>query len=169
MKKIGLLLVLGLSVAAYAQSSADVAPTANTSPTAASFPFERIQAPTNADLYCAGFISQAHQPDANYVAGALNTPNTTRFVNGDLLYLTGTGYQVDKEYTILREIVDPNQHEAFAGQTKLIKSVGQPYAELARVKIVDTRNKMAIAQVELRPLRSGECQDCWTHSDGERF
>ncbi|HEX4489161.1 MAG TPA: hypothetical protein VH088_23000 [Terriglobales bacterium] len=148
MKKIGLLLILGLSVAAYAQSTADVAPTANTSPTAASFPFERIQAPTNADLYCAGFISQTHQPDANYVAGGLNTPNTTRFVNGDLLYLSGTGYQLDKEYTILREIVDPNEHEAFVGQSKLIKSVGQPYAELARVKIVDTRNKMAIAQVE---------------------
>jgi hypothetical protein len=148
MKKIGLLLLLALSVAATAQNSAEAPAVPQTSPTASSFPFERIQAPTSADLYCAGFISQQQQPNANYVAGGLNTPNTTRFVNGDLLYLAGGGYQLDKQYTILREIVDPNRHEAFNGQDKMIKSIGQPYAELARVKIVDTRNKMAIAQVE---------------------
>ncbi len=148
MKKIGLLLLLALSVAATAQNSAEAPAVPQTSPTASSFPFERIQAPTNADLYCAGFISQQQQPNANFVAGGLNTPNTTRFVNGDLLYLAGGGYQLDKQYTILREIVDPNRHEAFSGQDKMIKSIGQPYAELARVKIVDTRNKMAIAQVE---------------------
>lgn len=148
MKKTGLLLLLFLTAAAYAQSGPDAAGGPQTSPTAVSFPFERIQAPTSADLYCAGFVSQQQQPNANYVAGGLNTPNTTRFVNGDLIYLAGGGYQTDKEYAILREIVDPNRHEAFKGQDKLIKTMGQPYAELARVKIIDTRNKMAIAQVE---------------------
>lgn len=148
MKKIGLLLLLCVSVAANAQAGADAASGAQTVQTAASFPFERIQAPTNADLYCAGFISQQAQPNANYVAGGLNTPNTTRFVNGDLLYLAGSGYQLEKEYTILREITDPNRHEAFDGQYKMIKSIGQPYAELARVKVIDTRNRMAIAQVQ---------------------
>lgn len=148
MKKTGLLLLLCLTVAGHAQSGPEAASGPQTVPTAASFPFERIQAPSNADLYCAGFISQQLQPNANYVAGGLQMPNTTRFVNGDLIYLAGSGYQTEKEYTILREIVDPNKHEAFKGQDRMIKSMGQPYAELARVKVIDTRSKMAVAQVE---------------------
>ena len=118
MKKTGLLLLLCLTVAANAQSSADVAAGPQTTPTAVSFPFERIQAPTSADLYRAGFISQQLQPNANYVAGGLQTLNTARFVNGDLIYLAGSGYQLDMEFTILREIVDPNRHEALPGKTR---------------------------------------------------
>jgi hypothetical protein len=150
MKKTGLLLVFCCTLAAYAQQAgpADQAAGAATVQTAATYPFERIQAPSSADLYCAGFVSKQLQPNADYVAGGLQTPNTTKFVNGDLIYLSGSGYQTDKEYSILREIVNPNKHEVFAGQDRLVKSIGQPYAELAKVRIVDTRSKMAIAQVE---------------------
>jgi hypothetical protein len=112
------------------------------------FPFERVQTPTNADIYCAGFINQNRLPNANFVAGGLQTPNTTKYATGEVLYLGGGGYQVGQEYTVLRELRNPNKHELFAGQDHLLKLMGQPYAEQARVKIVDTRSKMAIAQVE---------------------
>ena len=39
-----------------------------------SFPGERVQTPTYSDLYCAGFISKQTLPDANFVAGGLQTP-----------------------------------------------------------------------------------------------
>ena len=41
-----------------------------------------------------------------------------------------------------------NEDPAFAGQPKLLKATGQPYAELGRIKIVDTRNHAPIARVE---------------------
>ncbi len=44
--------------------------------------------------------------------------------------------------------VDPNQYELFAGQHSMLKAMGQPYSELGRVRIVDTRGKMAVAHVE---------------------
>jgi len=162
MKKTGLLLLMLVALTAWAQqndsTAADQSGPQGTLPTSASFPTERVQTPTNTDLYCAGFISKQLLPNANFVAGGLQTPNTTKFVNGDMVYLAGGGYQTGQEYTILRELRDPNRYEIYAGQRTLLKDTGQPYSELARVRVVDTRSKMAIAQVEFScdPVNPGD-------------
>jgi hypothetical protein len=150
MKKTGLFVLL-LATAAWAQN----APEGNltqapegTSPTTASFPTERVQTATYADLYCAGFISKQILPDANYVAGGLQTPATTHFTPGDMVYLQGSGYSAGAEYEIVRALRDVNEYETYPGQKKLLKETGQPYEEVGRVKVIDTRNKTAIAQIE---------------------
>ena len=76
MKKTGrLLLLLCLALAAAAQQAdpgaTDQAAPQGTIPTTVSFPIERLQTPTNADLYCAGFVSKQVLPNANFVAGGL--------------------------------------------------------------------------------------------------
>ena len=72
MKKSGLLVLL-LATAAWAQTGSDSAVAADapqgTFPTSATFPSQRVQTPTYADLYCAGFINKQLLPDANFVAG----------------------------------------------------------------------------------------------------
>lgn len=154
MKKIGLLLLL--AVTAWAQpaspapavDSADQGSSQATLSTNASFPTERVQTPTYADLYCAGFISKQVLPDANFVLGGLHTPNTTKFVNGDIVYLAGSGYQAGAQFTIVRELKDPNHYEVYPGQHAAVSAAGQPYSEVARVRVIDTRSKAAIAQVE---------------------
>jgi len=108
----------------------------------------RVQTPTYADLYCAGFISRQTLPDANFVAGGLQTPTTTKFTRGDMVYLEGTGFSAGAEYEIVRALRDVNEYETFVGQKKLLKETGQPYEEVGRVKIIDTRSKTAIAQIE---------------------
>ena len=152
MKKTGLLLLLCLTVAAAAQqadsTAADQAAPQNTEITTGTFPVERVQTPTNADLYCGGFVSKDLVPNAKFVAGGLESPNTTKFATNDTIFLAGQGYQVGQQYQIVRELVDPNQYELFAGQHSMLKAMGQPYAELGRVRIVDTRNKMAVGHVE---------------------
>lgn len=155
MKKTGLLVLL-LATAAWAQTAVDGGSTggggadapAGTAPTTASFPVERIPTPTYADLNCAGFINKQVLPDSNYIAGGLETPQTTKFTRGDIVYLHGTGYAAGAEYEIIRALRDINEYEMFPGQTKLLKATGQPYEEVGRVKVIDTRSKAAIAQVE---------------------
>ena len=149
MKKTGLLLLL-LATAAWAQSGADANSEApqGTAPTSASFPTERVQTPTYADVYCAGFISKQILPDANYVAGGLETPTTTKFTRGDVIYLMGTGYSAGAEYEIVRALRDVNEYEMFPGQKKLLKETGQPYEEVGRIKIIDTRSRAAVARIE---------------------
>jgi hypothetical protein len=162
MKKIGLLILL-LAVAACAQDSSagsagDVNAPQGTIPTSNSFPTERIQTPTYADLYCAGFINKQVLPNANYVAGGLQTPNTTKFVTGDIIYLAGTGYSIGAQYTVLRELKDQNRYEVFPGQRKVLAETGQPYGEIGRVRVIDTRSKMAIASVDFScdPINPGD-------------
>jgi hypothetical protein len=150
MKKTGLLVLL-LATAAWAQSGAEgsaaEAPQ-GTSPTSNTFPTERVQTPTYADLYCAGFISKQTLPDANFVAGGLQTPTTTKFTRGDLIYLEGTGYTAGAEYEVVRALRDVNEYEMYPGEKKLLKETGQPYEEVGRIKIVDTRNRTAIGEIE---------------------
>jgi hypothetical protein len=161
MKKTVLLIIL-LAIAASAQDATTTAADTNgpqgTAPSSVSFPVERVQTPTYADMYCAGFISKTLLPDANYVAGGLQTPNTTKFVTGDIVYLSGSGYTTGGQYSILRELKDQNRYEVFPGQGKMLAATGQPYGEIARVKIVDTRNKMAIGQIEYScdPVNPGD-------------
>src|ERR1700752_5458289 len=102
MKKTGFLLVL-VAATALAQDAnttvADASAPQGTSPTSVSFPVQRIQTPTYADLYCAGFINKSLLPNANYVAGGLQTPNTRKFVTGDVVYLAGRGSTTGAQYT----------------------------------------------------------------------
>src|SRR5437660_12059146 len=112
MKKTVLLLsLLLLVVAAQAQqtdaSSANPAAEPSpegTLPTSVSFPIERVQTPTNADIYCAGFLTKQSVPNANFVAGGIHTPNTTKFVDGEMIYLGGRGHQKGEQYTNSREL-----------------------------------------------------------------
>ncbi len=162
MKKIGLLVLLATS-AVWAQSAADVAAASPTTPdrtilTSSNFPIQRVMMPTYADVYCAGFINRQTLPDANFIAGGLDTPETTKFVRGDVVYLKGSGYTAGAEYEIVRALHDINEYEMFPGQAKLLKATGQPYEEVGRVRVIDTRSKTAVAEVEYScdPLNPGD-------------
>jgi hypothetical protein len=162
MKKIGLLVLLA-ATASWAQAGADGAPADSTTPqgtilTSANFPVQRVQMPTYADVYCAGFINRQTLPDANFVAGGLETPGTTKFVRGDVVYLQGSGYSAGAQYEIVRALRDINEYEMFPGQAKLLKATGQPYEEVGRVRVIDTRSKTAVALIEYScdPINPGD-------------
>jgi hypothetical protein len=167
MKKTGLLLCLALAIAAPAQQINPIAMTGTqanwhepegTSPTSTNVIIERVQTPTYADLYCGGFISKSLIPNANFVSGGLETPTTTKNANGAIVYLAGSGYQTGQKYQIVRELRDPNRYELFPGQHSVLKATGQPYSEVGWVQVIDTRSRMAIAQVQFScdPVNPGD-------------
>ncbi len=175
MKKTGLLLLLCLTVAAAAQQAdsapADQAAPQNTETTTGTFPIERVQTPTNADINCGGFVNKELVPNSKFVAGGLESPNTTKFATNDTIFLAGQGYQTGQQYEIVRELVDPNKYELFAGQHSMLKAMGQPYSELGRVRIVDTRGKMAVAHVEFscEPMVPGDIAMPYTEKPAIAF
>ncbi|HEX8814875.1 MAG TPA: hypothetical protein VF753_05180 [Terriglobales bacterium] len=153
MKKTVLLLVIGLMASACAQQVKPAdnpdnipAPT-GTMPTTKTFPIVRVEAPNEVDLACAGFVTRQLLPNTNYVSGGLYTPNTTKYANGDIIYLTGK-YDLGQQYQIVRELQDPNRFELYPGQFGMLKQMGQPYSTVGVVRIVDVRSKDAIGQVE---------------------
>jgi hypothetical protein len=163
MKKTGLLLLLTVMVTAtfaVAQQSTtastpDASGIVNTS---VNVPFVRYQTPTATDIYCAGFITKDRIPDANYVNGGLQTPISTKFQNGELVYLAGSGYQAGQLYSIIRELRDVNEYELYPGQRKVLAGAGRAYGDIGRVRVVDTRSHSAIAQVEFScdPINPGD-------------
>jgi len=161
MKKIGLLLILCAAVGAPAQQSTparDQSTPAGTLPTNLNFPVERIVAPTSSDLYCAGFVTKNLLPNVNFVAGGLDTPSTTNYGDSEIVYLNGKGYELGKRYSVVRELRDPNRYETYRGQFAMLKTMGQPYSELGIVRVVDTRSRSAVAQVEFScsPILPGD-------------
>jgi hypothetical protein len=157
MKKTGLLLLL-LASLAVAQPSAATPDASSIVNTSVNMPFVRYQTPTKADIYCAGFINKDRLPDANYVNGGLQTPTSTKFEVGELVYLSGTGYQAGQLFSIVRELRDVNEYEIYPDQRKLLKAAGHPYGEIGRVRVLDTRNRSAIAQVvySCDPINPGD-------------
>jgi len=139
------LIILPLCLSAQQSDAGDPTPS-GTIATSVTFPVERVKKPTHADLYCAGFVGK-NVSHSNFVAGGLDSPFTTQFAGGEVVYLKGS-YELGKEFTIVRELRDPNRYELFPGQWATLKAAGQPYEELATVKVVDTRNKMAVARIE---------------------
>ena len=111
-------------------------------------PMELTLTPTYADVNCAGFISKQPVPDTTFVAGGLNSPHETKFVSGEVVYLSGGQYKDGDKLTFVRALRDPNRYEFFNGQQKLIAETGQPYAELAQGHVVDTRQGMAVAELD---------------------
>ena len=143
------LFVMSLPISLLAQQAGTTdANPAGTLPTIGTFPIERVQTPTTTDLYCAGYVGKRLESRGKFVTGGLESPFSTEFSQGEVVYLHGSGYELGQEYTIVRALVDPNRYEIFPGQWSALKAAGQPFEEFARVQIVDTRHKEAIAHVE---------------------
>ncbi len=161
MKKTGLLLLLTV-MATWASAQAPTTAAAPDSDgvvhTSVNVPFVRFQTPTPADIYCAGFITKDRIPDANYVNGGLQTPTSTKFEIGEVVYLAGSGYQPGQLYSVVRELRDVNEYEVYPGEKRALAAVGRPYGEIGRVRVVDTRSHSAIAQVEFScdPINPGD-------------
>jgi hypothetical protein len=161
MKKTGLLLLLVVSATWAVAQQSTAAATPNASgivDTSANVPFVRFQTPTAADIYCAGFLTKERIPNANYVNGGLETPTSTKFAVGELVYLAGSGYQAGQLYSVVREVRDVNEYEIYPGMRKVLAAAGRPYGEIGRVRVVDTRSHSAIAQVEFScdPINPGD-------------
>jgi len=151
MKKTSFLVVLCLAIGVSAEQPAsppEQSTPAGTVATNLNFPAERIVNPTRSDLNCAGFVNPSVLPDASYVMGGLDTPNTTHYGDGEVIYLSGKGYELGKRYSVVRELRDPNRYEIFPGQLTMIRSMGAPYADLGIIRVLDTRGDHAIAQIE---------------------
>ena len=149
MKKVALLLAMALPLGLQAQQSGagDSAPEGAV-PTSVTFPVEKVQQPTTADLNCAGFIGKQVASRDKFVTGGMDSAFTTQFADGEAIFLNGKGYELGQQYEIVRELKDPNRYELFPGQWKSLKASGQAYEELARIQVVDTRHKMAVARLE---------------------
>ncbi|HUR36890.1 MAG TPA: OmpA family protein [Terriglobales bacterium] len=147
--KTGLKSMLLMAVAmplAFAQQQPR--PTVNPQDIARSNMVERVDAPTDSDIYCAGLVSPQPLAKNSLVSGGFETPSQSRFMDRDYIYLTGGGYEVGSQYTVMRDVRDTNSFEPYYGKKKNLKAAGTLYAEIGRVRVVKVDRNVGIAQVE---------------------
>src|SRR4051794_21870543 len=131
------------------QVAAAAAPAVETPAIPATAILETLTAPTYADTNCAGFITSDHPSEKTYVSGGWDTPHDTKYADREYVYLSGGGVQVNSLYTILRRLQDTNKYPAFTGQAASAAAAGEPYAEIAHVRVVAVRGQnVGVAQVE---------------------
>ena len=154
--RLAVLCLVMLAIPAIAQTAA---------PTAAGqdnyFQTNRVQRtpqPSDSDIYCSGFITNAPISRVNHVVGGWQSPDAVRYAERDFIYLSGPDLEDGQEYSIVRALRDPNHYEAFPGQYRAINAIGTPYADIARVKVLNHRDKVAVAQVEFscEPIAPGD-------------
>jgi hypothetical protein len=106
------------------------------------------EAPSYSDLYCSGFLSKQSISKANLIAAGTYSPEETQYARGSTIFVNGGGMQEGMQYSVLRELHDPNRWEPFDGARKAVEETGQPYAELGRIRVVALRGGTAVAEVE---------------------
>ncbi len=152
MRKFSLLLMVFSAVALAQQATPP--------PVQATNVVEKELAPNYSDRYCAGFLSKEPISRANFVAAGSETPNAALYGDGGLLFLKGADYQPDQLFTIVRPVTDLNHYEPFAGQHSLLEQAGEPYAEIARVRVLKLTpgDHTAVARVEFacQPVTPGD-------------
>src|SRR5215472_6270623 len=143
MRKSGLILVVlvftGILLPTLGYSQQQKAPAGNQ-------PAAVANTPTQFDMYCSGYITAEHVPDRIFVAGGHNSPDQTRYAGPmDTIFLHGEGMQPGQRYQIVRHVKDTNHYEAYSGQRSAVHGAGEPYFELAIVRIVDVQKKTGVA------------------------
>jgi hypothetical protein len=103
---------------------------------------------TRLDIYCSGFIGKP-VPHTKFVGAGMNAPNTTRYTEGNFIFLRGSGYQPGTRVSVVRELQDPNRLSPMKGERQLLTKVDQMYGDIGYATVVEMRGTdTAVAQIE---------------------
>ncbi|HMC29967.1 MAG TPA: hypothetical protein VKL99_03975, partial [Candidatus Angelobacter sp.] len=106
--------------------------------------------PTPNDMYCSGFITTEHIPDKLFVAAGHNSPDQSRYAGpADTIFIHGQGMKPGERYQIVRHVRDTNHYEIYRGQRSAVREAGEPYFELAIVRVTDVQKDTGVAVFEL--------------------
>ena len=83
-----------------------------------------MQGPTYEDVYCAGYITSQPPQIVGYVSGNWNSPDEATTGMHRYVYLTGSGFEVGKEYELIRHVKDSNHARTYKGQAAAVRAAG---------------------------------------------
>lgn len=154
MKKVITLLLL--SVALAGAQTQPLRPPGTTTPAGAGSPQiaatnlqTRLNAPTDSDLYCSGFITPTDLSDSTYVVGGTNSPQQTRFQGHDTIFLHGPTVPTGSKLLLLRHVADPLKVDRYPGQQALVNHLGQVYSEMGVVTVTGKMGQVMTATFDL--------------------
>lgn len=118
-------------------------------------------APTDSDVYCAGFFTHRAIESDMIVLSSPDAGLSYEFADRNIIYLNkGSKYlkAPGGEYMLLRPIKDMDPTEWFPGQKALVSSMGTLYAEIARIQIQTVHPESSTAEIlkACEPVLAGD-------------
>jgi len=119
---------------------------------------EKAFAPTFSDINCSGFVTRENVEAKNLVIGGEHSPHVSQFGGRDLIFMSGEGLAVGAQFRLVRRVTDKNRVEAFPGQYKMAKEVGDQWADLGYAHVVQVIDGMPMALVDFscQPIVVGD-------------
>src|SRR5579863_8697256 len=108
-------------------------------------------APTQADLYCTGTITNESIPRDGYVITGEGSNYRITFDEGDYVYLNkgaAQGVKVGDEFSVVRSVEDPTEIDWSKWQSQIIRKLGTWWEDEGRVRVVVAQPNTSVAQVE---------------------
>jgi len=143
--KLSLALLLGAGVCAAQRSEA----------------VRRANEPDASQINCAGFYADSKVGNDAAVVSGEDSLNKLTFTTGDYIYINrgmNQGVREGDLYSVVRPEKDPSLVSWFKWQAKLVKAMGQGYADIGQIRVVKVQPKTAIAQVVFScdPMQRGD-------------
>ena len=120
-----------------------------------------VLAPTDTDIYCAGFFTHRSIEAGLFVLSSEDGALKYEFTNQDTIYLSKGGKWINApggQYMLVRPIKDILPVEVFPGQHAAVSRLGTLYAEIARVQVQILHEGSATAQIltSCEPVMAGD-------------
>jgi hypothetical protein len=113
-------------------------------------PGSATNSPDYTAVNCSGFVSDNVSTDIRVISGEQSNLKIT-FTRGDYVYINrgrDKGVQVGDRFSVVRPTSDPLDVQWFKWQQKLIKAMGQLYADTGQVRVVNVQPNVSIAQID---------------------
>ena len=108
------------------------------------------QAPTEFDIYCAGFFTRRNVESGLFVLGGEEGVLKNEFADRDYIYLSSGRKLINApggQYMLIRALKDYNVGETFPGQHALVAKLGTLYTEVARIEVQILNEGSATARI----------------------
>jgi len=112
-------------------------------------PGSATNSPDYTAVNCSGFVSDNVSTDIRVISGEQSNLKIT-FTRGDYVYINrgrDKGVQVGDRFSVVRPISDPLDVQWFKWQNKLIKAMGQVYADTGQLRVVNVQPNVSIAEI----------------------
>jgi hypothetical protein len=101
-------------------------------------------------MYCSGIVTTEPVATDFYVITGPESEFRVGYEQGGFVYLNrgaSQGVNVGDQFLVTRPVTDKMHVEWFAWQASLLRAMGQPYADIGRLRVVSVQPNIAIAQV----------------------
>jgi hypothetical protein len=108
--------------------------------------------PRDHDIYCAGGFTNTPPPSDTYVITGQESDVRIVYRQDDLVYInrgSKQGVQTGNEFLVSRPVKDRSTMQWFVWQKDLMRSMGQAYADVGKLRVVHVDDNTSTAQIVL--------------------